>query len=145
MNEDVYFVDERNAMVPAPRPMPPRQMYGAPPGMRPWPIAQRAPYGPRVVVVQRPSPFANVDVGELVERGVGAFAALQSLPDAPTVCGDPTKDVANMIVYQEALAKHTKADERFRAFGGLAAQFVKVFLKSNQRAPFAGAGYSFGG
>lgn len=148
--QDVYFVDdERNAIVPQRtvwgRPMPRPAVTRVPP-QRHWIQPQRPyypqpqPYYPQaqpqrpVIIVQRaPNLFAGLDLGELVDRGVSVVAAMQSLPDAPSVTGKPDADVANMIVYQEALADHTKADERLRAFGGLAAQVVKVLVKNAQQ------------
>jgi len=161
-DQDVYFVDdERNAIVARP------SAWGRPPAMmrprpapRPWPVPVQAarpyyyppaPQRPPVVIVQRPpSLFAGIDLGEVVERGVNLVAAWQSLPSAPTVSGDPSKDVGNMILYQEALADHAKTDERVRAFGGLAAQVVKVVAKNvaQQRAAFGPmnfGGFGIGG
>lgn len=145
---DVVVLDERNALpgvpppmrharpvamtrVPAARPWPPRPYYPAP---APPPAPYYRPASPRQVVIvqQRPSLLAGIDLGDVVEHGVNLLAALQSLPAAPTITGDPSKDVGNMILYQESLADHAKSDERVRTFGGLVAQVVKVLVKNSQ-------------
>jgi hypothetical protein len=94
-----------------------------------------------VILVQRqPSLLSGIDLGEVIEQGTTLIAAMQSLPDAPTVTGDPSKDVGNMILFQESLADHAKSDERVRAFGGLVAQIVKVLVKNaQQRGTVVGA------
>jgi hypothetical protein len=136
---DVMVVDERNALpamrrptamtrVHAGRPWPPRPYYPPPaPYYRPPP--QQRP----IVIVQRPSLLAGIDLGDVVEHGVSLLAAMQSLPGAPTITGDPGKDVGNMILYQESLADHAKSDERVRTFGALVAQVVKALVKNSQQ------------
>lgn len=163
MNDyDVVLLDERNAVVPPPmagtgtrvpvrapaRPWPPQAprpypAYPAPAYGAPYPApAYGAPYGRPMIVVQRaPSLWSQIDFGEIVEHGVTLLAAMQSLPDAPTVTGEVAKDVGNTILYQEALADHAKSDERVRAFGGLVAQVVKA-LANNARQQ---RGYGIGG
>jgi hypothetical protein len=42
------------------------------------------------------------------------FAALKALPTAPTSTGDVATDVANLTLYQRALAEHGKLDEQIR-------------------------------
>jgi len=148
---DVVLVDERNAVVPPPR-RPPAMMR---PVARPWPPQpvrypqqypqQFAPTFPRqrpMIIVQRqPSFLAQFDFGEVVEKGVTLLAAIQPLPEAPTVTGSPGKDVGNMILYQEALGTHAKANERFRAFGDVFAQVVKALVKNAQQP----RGFQLGG
>ena len=150
MDNDVYFVDDsRNAMIPVPpgwgRPLPPRPMMAPMPmTMRPWPGMPQ--YRRPMFIMQRPpSIFSQINWGDAVERGAAVLAAMQAPPDAPKVCGDPTTDVANMIVYQEGLAKHAKADERVRAFGGVLAEAVKIFIKANHYRAFNGGGSFYGG
>lgn len=143
---DMMLVDERNAVVSPPVRRPPVAMTRV---ARPWPPAPvrgypapyyRQPYARPVVIVQRPpSLFAGIDLGEVVEQGVTLLAAIQPLPDAPTVTGDPAKDVGNMILYQESLADHAKSDERVRAFGGVVAQVLKVLVKNAQQRATVGA------
>lgn len=147
---DVVLLDERNARIPPPvrtqgtrvpapaRPWPPQPArpypaYAAPPYPAPYPR-------PMVIVQRAPSLWSQIDFGEVVEQGVTLLAAMQSLPDAPTVTGEVAKDVGNMILYQEALSDHAKSDERVRAFGGLVAQVVKA-LAANARQQ---RGYTIG-
>jgi hypothetical protein len=139
MDEDYYspevMIVERNAVAPPP------MMRSQPRVARPWPPRvypapyYRPPYPPQrpVVIVQRqPSLLSEIDLGEVIAQGTTLIAAMQSLPDAPQVTGDPSKDVGNMILYQESLADHAKSDERVRAFGGLVAQIVKMVVKNAQ-------------
>lgn len=151
---DVVLLDERNAVppplagtgtrvparVPA-RPWPPQPM-------RPYPAYPAPAYGapmprprPMIIVQRSPSFWSQIDFGEVVEQGVTLLAALQSLPDAPTVTGEVAKDVGNTILYQEALADHAKSDERVRAFGGLVAQVVKALVNNARQQ----RGYAIGG
>ena len=138
---DVVVLDERNA---PPVRRPPHMITR--PAVRPWPrtVRKRAYYTspnfrpmppprPTVVVQRQPSLLDDIDFGEIVDQGVTFLAAMQSLPAAPSVTGDPSKDVGNMILYQEALGDHAKSDERVRAFGGLVAQAVKVLVKNAQQ------------
>ena len=143
---DVVLLDERNAPPPMRRPV-----AMARPAARPWPPQPARAYPaaypaafprqrPMVIVQRQPSLLSGIDFGEVVEQGVTLLAAMQSLPDAPAVTGNPAKDVGNMILYQEALSDHAKSDERVRAFGGLVAQVVKALVKNAQQR-----GYAIGG
>ncbi len=58
--------------------------------------------------------FGGVNAGRLVDLAAQGFAAIRSLPAAPTATGDVSTDVANLVTYQEALADHGKTDERIR-------------------------------
>jgi len=147
---DVVMMDERNAPPvrrpiamgrPVARPWPPQPARAYPaayPSAYPSAMQRQRP----MIIMQRPQPslLAGIDFGEVLEQGVTLLAALQSLPDAPTVTGNPAKDVGNMILYQEALSDHAKSDERVRAFGGVVAQVVKALVKNAQQR-----GYSIGG
>jgi hypothetical protein len=56
----------------------------------------------------------NVNMGTLIDLVGQGFAAVRSLPTAPTSSGDPGTDVANLTLYQTALAEHAKTDEQIR-------------------------------
>jgi hypothetical protein len=56
----------------------------------------------------------SVNIGSLIELAGQGFAALRSLPTAPTSSGDGQTDVANLTLYQQALAEHGKSDEQIR-------------------------------
>jgi hypothetical protein len=55
-----------------------------------------------------------VNIGMLVDLIGQGFAAVRSLPTAPTASGDGSTDVANLTLYQQALAEHAQTDERIR-------------------------------
>src|SRR4051794_14744480 len=110
---EVLILDARNA--PPPMRSPPPVMMTRPPA-RPYPPAPTQPYYQQptyyrpmppmppqrpVVILQRPpSILDGIDWGAVVEQGTTLLAAVQGLPDAPTVTGKVGNDVANMIVYQ---------------------------------------------
>jgi hypothetical protein len=56
----------------------------------------------------------GVNVGTLIDLIGQGFAAIRSLPTAPTSSGDSGTDVANLTLYQQALAEHGKSDEQIR-------------------------------
>ena len=56
----------------------------------------------------------NVNIGMLVDLVGQGFAAVRSLPTPPTASGDGSTDVANLTLYQQALAEHAQTDERIR-------------------------------
>jgi len=56
----------------------------------------------------------GVNIGMLVDLVGQGFAAIRSLPTPPTASGDGTTDVANLTLYQTALAEHGKTDEQIR-------------------------------
>jgi hypothetical protein len=56
----------------------------------------------------------NVNIGTLVDLIGQGFAAIRSLPTPPTSSGDSGTDVANLTLYQQALAEHGKSDEQIR-------------------------------
>lgn len=144
---DIYYVDSRNAVVrdhtggrrPAtpfrarPVAMPPTRtvyvppappMYGAPGQVYGTPAAP--------VVYSQPMPamgtaamlLGKLTAGQIVEMVAQVFAALQSLPGSPVATRDLETDVANLILYQSALASHAKRDEQVRTLGGLVARLV---------------------
>ncbi|HEU4733444.1 MAG TPA: hypothetical protein VFT22_36375 [Kofleriaceae bacterium] len=56
----------------------------------------------------------GVNLGSLVELIGQGFAAIRSLPTPPTASGESGIDVANLTLYQQALAEHGKTDEQIR-------------------------------
>ena len=56
----------------------------------------------------------GINIGTLVELAGQGFAAIRSLPTPPTSSGDSGTDVANLTLYQQALAEHGKTDEQIR-------------------------------
>jgi hypothetical protein len=56
----------------------------------------------------------GINIGTLVDLVGQGFAAIRSLPNAPTASGDSGTDVANLVLYQQALAEHAQTDERIR-------------------------------
>jgi hypothetical protein len=56
----------------------------------------------------------SVNIGSLIELAGQGFAAIRSLPTPPTSSGDGQTDVANLTLYQQALAEHGKSDEQIR-------------------------------
>jgi hypothetical protein len=56
----------------------------------------------------------SVNIGMLVDLIGQGFAAVRALPTPPTTSGDGSTDVANLTLYQQALAEHAQTDERIR-------------------------------
>ena len=56
----------------------------------------------------------GINLGTLVDLIGQGFAAIRSLPTPPTASGDGGTDVANLTLYQQALAEHGKTDEQIR-------------------------------
>jgi hypothetical protein len=56
----------------------------------------------------------GVNIGTLVDLIGQGFAAVRALPTPPTASGDSGTDIANMTLYQTALAEHAQTDERIR-------------------------------
>jgi hypothetical protein len=109
---DVYYIDTRNAVREHRRPG------------RPWfqPVRpSRHTPPPRAVAVPRPVYATPPQIVEMIAQG---FAAMQSLPGAPVATRDLETDIANMVLYQSALASHAKRDEQWRTLGGLIAKLV---------------------
>lgn len=135
---DIYYVDPRNATRDH-RPGVSRAWQPSGNRIRPVPPPQTVylPQRPMAHAVQTPqliyAPSANptaaallgkLTTGQIVEMVAQIFAALQSLPGAPVATRDVSTDVANMILYQGALAQHAKRDEQVRTLGGLVARLV---------------------
>ena len=56
----------------------------------------------------------GINLGSLIDLAGQGFAAIRSLPTPPTSSGDSGTDVANLTLYQQALAEHGKTDEQIR-------------------------------
>jgi hypothetical protein len=87
------------------RPRPPTRVIQQP--IMPQPVY------PTMIMPPRPD-YGRVLrlIGVAVDVVGQAVAAFMPLPQAPT--GHAAGDTANLTAYQEALAKHAKADERLR-------------------------------
>src|SRR5688572_5696733 len=68
--------------------------------------------------------FGKLTTGQIVEMVAQAFAALQTLPGAPVATRETSTDIANLILFQNALAQHAKRDEQVRTLGCLVAKLV---------------------
>ncbi len=68
--------------------------------------------------------FGKLTTGQIVDMVAQAFAALQTLPGAPVATRETSTDVANLILFQNALAQHAKRDEQVRTLGSLVAKLV---------------------
>ena len=58
--------------------------------------------------------FGGINIGQVLDLVGQGFAALKSLPAAPSSTGEVGTDVANLTLYQRALAEHGKLDEQIR-------------------------------
>jgi hypothetical protein len=87
---------------------------------QPMPYAQAPIYAQPPVYGQPPflgtlgALFGGVNIGQVIDLIGQGFAALKSLPSAPTSTGDVGTDVANLTLYQRSLAEHAKLDEQIR-------------------------------
>jgi hypothetical protein len=135
---DIYYVDSRNAtsrdhrtqagqrpvswFPGRPMPMPPAQtMYVQPQR----PVTQPIIYaGPPVPQNAASMLLGRLTTGQIIEMIVQIFAALQSLPNAPAPTEETSTDVANLVLYQNALASHAKRDEQVRTLGSLVAKLI---------------------
>ena len=135
---DIYYVDTRNAdsrdhRRPGAFPLPGRP--GAPPPSRTIlvPPAGQVSYAPAPIVYAQPLPqqqsqlgtlFGKLTAGQAIEIVTQLFAALQPLPAAPVPTQSSETDVGNLILFQDALAKHAKRDEQMRTVGSLVARLI---------------------
>lgn len=139
---DIYYVDTRNADnrdhrrpgAPAPsgpwRPAtvvaPPSRTVYVPPTAQ-VPLAQ-APIVYAQPLPQQQSPFGTLfgklTAGQAIEIVTQLFAALQPLPAAPVPTRNSDTDSGNLILFQDALAKHAKRDEQVRMVGSLVARLM---------------------
>lgn len=147
---DIYYVDSRNAVTrdhrpqqgqprlpwvrPRPTSLPPTRTVYVPPAQTAIPAGYAQPigYAPQPMIYAGPYPgqstaatlLGKLTTGQIVEMVAQMFAALQSLPAAPVATREVETDVANMVIYQSALASHAKRDEQVRTLGGLVARLV---------------------
>ena len=133
---DIYYVDSRNAVNdhrrpntrpwwggrPAPQYVPPRPHYTQTQPQVIYQPPQQVMYGPPQSSAAML--FGKLTTGQIVEMVSQIFAALQSLPSAPVATREVDTDVANLILFQNALAQHAKRDEQVRTLGGLVARLV---------------------
>jgi hypothetical protein len=129
------FVSSRSpAYVPAAAAVQPRVTYAGPASMFAQPqfapqFAQQGFFGSNQPVYQQPpawgwgqpgtlgglfSGLNSVNIGSLVDLIGQGFAAIRSLPTPPTSSGESGTDIANLTLYQQALAEHGKSDEQIR-------------------------------
>ncbi len=85
----------------------------------------------RPMVFANPNPqwdprrlFGNLTVGGALDLAAEGIAALWPLPVAPVTTGDTSTDVQNHVLYQTALAVHTKRDERIRTLGTVLSRLI---------------------
>jgi hypothetical protein len=74
----------------------------------PWGVGQQGTLGALF------GGMSTVNIGTLIDLIGQGFAAVRTLPTAPTSSGDSGTDVANLTLYQTALAEHAQTDERIR-------------------------------
>jgi hypothetical protein len=142
-NADIYYVDTRNAdprdhrvgivarpgaalparAVMVPPAGAPRVTYAGPTSMtypaasvypQPPVYAQPPFYGQPPFTTTLGALFGGINIGQVIDLVGQGFAALKALPAAPASTGDVTTDVANLALYQRALAEHGKLDEQIR-------------------------------
>lgn len=137
---DIYYVDTRNAdrdhrgpsrpmmgtMVPGTRM--PAGWSAATPAVRAPTVYGPMPATPSVIYAPAPSIGASIlsklSTGDVITIVASLFAALQTLPGAPSPTKDAATDAGNLILYQAALAQHAKRDEQVRTLGNLVAKLV---------------------
>ena len=93
------------------QPMPYTQapLYGQPPVYMQPPVYGQPPFLGTLGAL-----FGGINIGQVIDLVGQGFAALRSLPTAPGATGDVGTDVANLTLYQRALAEHAKFDEQIR-------------------------------
>lgn len=136
---DIYYVDTRNAdprdhrvnvvrpgtparaiVVPPTTPSrvgwaQPATVYGQPAQYVQPPIYAQPPvYGQPPFMGTLGALFGGINIGQVIDLVGQGFAALKALPAAPSSTGDVATDVANLTLYQRALAEHGKLDEQIR-------------------------------
>ncbi len=68
--------------------------------------------------------FGGMTGGQLVELVAQIFAAVMPLPSGPSPSGDVGTDVSNLTMYQGALAQYAKRDEQIRTLGSLVTKLL---------------------
>jgi hypothetical protein len=97
------FWNAQNAMYAHPPVYAQPPMYGQPPV-----------YGQPPFLGTLGALFGGVNIGQVIDLVGQGFAALKALPPAPSSTGDVATDIANLTLYQRALAEHGKLDEQIR-------------------------------
>jgi len=134
---DIYYVDTRNSdhrvhgrpntvtptrAIAVPSAGTPRVIYAGPTSAYPNapfygqpPVYSQPPvYGQPPFMGTLGALFGGINIGQVIDLVGQGFAALKALPAAPSSTGDVTTDVANLTLYQRALAEHGKLDEQIR-------------------------------
>ncbi|MEP6990413.1 MAG: hypothetical protein ABJA80_05730 [bacterium] len=134
MEEDLYFIDTRNATTD-------HRTGGSSSGGRrpvqsvrvPYQQAQTyyaqpqqylPPYAQPQVALPASTLLGRVTTGQIIDLVAQIFAALMPLPAAPTATADTHTDVGNLMLYQGALAQYAKRDEQVRTLGNLVTKLV---------------------
>lgn len=68
--------------------------------------------------------FGRLTAGQAIELVTQIFAALQPLPAAPVPTRNSDTDSGNLILFQDAIAKHAKRDEQVRTVGNLISKLM---------------------
>ncbi len=144
---DIYYVDTRNAtrdhrpggqpsspwpFRPRPTALPPTRTVYVPPAPQQafaQPVYGQPQMQPMIYTAPQPMTgasalFGRLSTGQLIEMVAQVFAAVQSLPGAPVATRDLETDIANLILYQGAIASHAKRDEQVRTLGNLVSKLV---------------------
>lgn len=154
MDPDIYIDNEpRNAIriragvptmgmgrpiFPAVRPPTvPAPTYAVAPSYAPAPVyahpafSQFAPTGPAYVGPAYNGPAYGgglfrrpLDVGRGAALLAQIVASLMPLPAKPNALGKVEDDIANTMIYQQALAQHAQRDERIRTIGAVLAELA---------------------
>ena len=136
---DIYYVDTRNADNRDHRrpgavttPSGPWRAV-APPPSRTILVPPSAQVAQAPIVYAQPLPqqqspfgmlFGKLTAGQAIELVTQIFAALQPLPAAPVPTRNSDTDAGNLILFQDAVAKHAKRDEQVRTVGSLIAKLM---------------------
>jgi len=108
-----------------PAPIASRTVYVQPAPQQAVTYAQPVVYAPPVAQSPFSSLFGNMHAGQVIAMIAEALAAFRALPAAPVSTKDTATDVANSVVYDQALAQHAKTDEQIRTIGHLVARMVR--------------------
>lgn len=127
---EVYYVDTRNADNRDHR-RPGTARPAAPPPSRTVLVPTQSAQ-PQIIYAQPLPPqqsavaslFGKLTSGQVIEMVAQLFAALQPLPAAPVPTRSGDTDSGNLILFQDALAKHAKRDEQVRMLGSLVARLI---------------------
>jgi len=99
--------------------------YGQPMPYMQAPIYAQPPvYGQPPFLGTLGALFGGINIGQVIDLVGQGFAALRSLPTAPGATGDVGTDVANLTLYQRALAEYAKFDEQIRTGVHIVAKLI---------------------